>query len=303
LRSYNNISAENLVTRYVNNYGLNRDSISIDMILKHWELEKALTKQLLASTPSNRKTVFYEAYNTLYNELPWLVKTGTASDGNSTKVYTTRWLSLLNDVKGKHIYEIGSGNGQLITFLADQGGICTGTEISENRPNKHPHPNLEWHETDGVNLIKYESEASYDFVISDQLIEHLHPDDIGIHFKNACQLLKSGGKYIFYTPHYYKGPGDVSLVFGTLEAEGMHLKEYKFHEIFKLLKAAGFTKIYIPVNLKTNTKMLSAIGIKGFLLLEKSLSVFKNIRLRKRIYHRLIKPFHISDELVIIAQK
>ena len=302
MRSNNNISAENLVTRYVNNYGLNRDLINIDMVLRHWELEKALTKQLLDSTPSNRKTVFYEAYNTLYNELPWLVKTGTGGD-DSAKVYLTRWLPLLGEVKGKHIYEVGSGNGHLITFLADQGGICTGTEISENRPEKHSRPNLEWHETDGVNLAKYEPEASYDLVVSDQLIEHLHPDDIGIHFKNACQLLKPGGKYVFYTPHYYKGPGDVSLVFGTLEAEGMHLKEYKFHEIFKLLKEGGFTRIDMPVNLRTNAKMLSAIGIKTFLLLEKSLSVFKNIRLRKRIYHRLIKPFHISDELVIIAQK
>jgi len=302
--NFNNISPENLVSRYANNYNLERETITIEMVLKHWTLEKALTKQLLASTPENRKAEFYKAYNTLYIELPWLAKSGSnINHALSSQIYTERWLSLLNDIKGKLIYEIGSGNGGLITFLADRGAICTGTELAEGRPDKKPHTNLEWHNTDGVNLVDYEPKEHYDLVISDQVIEHLHPDDINSHFKNVYQILKPGGLYVFYTPHYYTGPGDVSLVFGTLEAEGMHLKEYKYAEVFQLLKAAGFSKIDLPVNLKSNVKMLPSFQVKLFLLLEKSLLMLKDIRLRKRIYHRLIKPFHISHEIVIVAQK
>jgi SAM-dependent methyltransferase len=301
---FSHISSEELVIRYANNYNLPPDEITFDMVQKHWLLEKSLTKQLLGSTPKNRQTTFYDAYNTLYNELPWLAKSGsninhTASD----QIYTNRWLPLLKEIKGKSIYEVGSGNGSLINFLASKGAICTGTEISNNRPDKSTVPNLEWHSTDGVNLINYEAKESYDIVISDQVIEHLHPDDIGIHFKNVFDILKPGGKYIFYTPHYYMGPGDVSLVFGKAEAEGMHLKEYKYHEVYGLLESVGFNKIDIPVNLDKTMRILPLLSAAIFLMLEKSLMCFKRIGLRKRIYHRLIKPFNMGTELVIIAQK
>jgi SAM-dependent methyltransferase len=303
LEYYNDISYDDLVIRYAHNYGLNQNGLTIDMVFKHWTLEKALTKQLFESTPQNRKKIFYDAYNTLYNELPWLQKTGSINDGLSEQVYNERWLPILGDVKGKRIYEIGSGNGNLITSLANKGAMCIGTEISENRPNKQFQTNLEWHNTDGVNLMEYEQKAYYDLVISDQVVEHLHPDDISIHFKNVKEILKPGGKYIFYTPHYYIGPGDVSRIFGCIEAEGMHLKEYKYTEIYRLLKSASFTKIDIPVNLKADKKAHSLFWVKLFLFLEQSLLVIKSLSLRKRIYHRLIRPFHVSHEIIIIAQK
>jgi SAM-dependent methyltransferase len=305
LESYNGISNEDLVTRYASNYNLKRNTINIDMVMQHWNLEKALTKQLLSSTPHNRKKVFQDAYNKLYKELTWLVK--THKDVNPKLLdagYTKNWLPLFNDdIRGKRIYEIGSGNGDLISFLAISGAFCTATEISDERPSGSYQHNLEWHNTDGVNLREYEPSGQYDYVISDQVIEHLHPDDIDVHFNNVFHLLQAGGKYIFYTPHYYIGPGDVSLVFGTLEAEGMHLKEYKYYEIYKILKASGFKKIMLPVNFETSIKMLPVFWFKIFLLLEKSLMLFSSIRLRKRIYHRLIKPFQISNQLVLIAEK
>lgn len=297
-------SNDELVIRYANNYNLSHDAVTIDMVEKHWELEKLLTKQLLESTPEDRQTTFYNAYNTLYNELPWLAKSGSnVNDAASDQIYAKRWLPLLKEIKGKRIYEVGSGNGSLINFLASKGAVCTGTEISNSRPDKSTVPNLEWHNTDGVNLLNYEVKESYDFVISDQVIEHLHPDDISLHFKNVFEILKPGGKYIFYTPHYYQGPGDVSLVFGKPEAEGMHLKEYKYNEVYYLLKSVGFNKIDIPVNLDKNMRILPFLSTRIFLMLEKSLLSFKSIRLRKRIYHRLIKPFNIANEIVIIAQK
>lgn len=304
MSEFSPISNEELVIRYANNYNLQPDEITFEMVQKHWLLEKSLTKQLLESTPQNRQTTFYNAYNTLYNELPWLAKSGSnVNHTTSEQIYAKRWLPLLKEIKGKRIYEVGSGNGSLINFLASKGAVCIGTEISNSRSDKSTVPNLEWHNTDGVNLANYEAKESYDIVISDQVIEHLHPDDIGLHFKNVFDILKPGGKYIFYTPHYYMGPGDVSLVFGKPEAEGMHLKEYKYNEMYYLLKSAGFNKIDIPVSLDKTMRILPFLNARLFLMLEKSLMYFKSIKLRKRIYHRLIKRFNIANELVIIAQK
>ena len=117
-------------------------------------------------------------------------------------------------------------------------------------------------------------------------------------------ILKKGGSYIFYTPHYYIGPGDISLVFKTAEAEGMHLKEYKYEELFKYLKAAGFKKTVIPLHVETNFSLLSTFKTKAFLLIERGLEVFfKNLYFRKRAYRRIIKYFGISQEIIIIAEK
>ena len=42
------------------------------MILKHWELEKKLTKILRDSTTENRWEIFEKCYTKLYNELDWI---------------------------------------------------------------------------------------------------------------------------------------------------------------------------------------------------------------------------------------
>lgn len=40
----------------------------------------------------------------------------------------------------------------------------------------------------------------------DQVVEHLHPDDLASHFKGVAAILKTKGRYIFATPHSSVGP-------------------------------------------------------------------------------------------------
>jgi hypothetical protein len=80
-------------------------------------------------------------------------------------------------------------------------------------------------------------------VISNQLIEHLHPDDIDTHMRAARVLLKPGGRYTFATPHRLTGPHDVSKVFGLDAPAGMHLREYTNLELARSLRRAGFRRI------------------------------------------------------------
>ncbi|MFT4584193.1 MAG: hypothetical protein ACI8XZ_003957 [Gammaproteobacteria bacterium] len=79
-----------------------------------------------------------------------------------------------------------------------------------------------------------------DFVFSDQLIEHFHPDDTRSHFKLTHNILKQGGFYAFQTPHKFRGPCDVSMYFCD-EPEGFHLKEWTFAEIVELLRDVGYS--------------------------------------------------------------
>jgi SAM-dependent methyltransferase len=209
----------------------------------------------------------------------------------------------LGDITGKTIYEVGSGNGHLINFLAGEGATCIGTEIALNRPSKKSKPGLSWHETDGVNLDDFEPVNSFDLIISDQVVEHLHPEDINLHFISAFKLLKKGGKYVFYTPSYYIGPGDVSRIFGCIVAEGMHLKEYKYYELYDILKSAGFKKLYVPNFRANRTKMHSEFTVQAFLLFEKSLRFIPDLVFAKKIYRRLMRFFNMPIEVVFAAEK
>src|SRR5262249_6476906 len=104
-------------------------------------------------------------------------------------------------------------------------------------------PGLEWHATDGVDLTGQETQGSYDAVLSNQVLEHLHPDDVARHFASAATLLRPGGRYVLATPHPLSGPADLSAVFGLDHPACFHLKEYYYDELVPVLRRAGFARI------------------------------------------------------------
>jgi SAM-dependent methyltransferase len=223
-----------VVNRYRRNYGLG-DEIGVDHIKSHWELEIALTDRLLKSAKSERPKVFRECYTELYTKLPWLNKTESFPQNYS------HWARLIK--KRAKIFEIGSGKAELLKYPVSLGHDCVGTELTDARGAKHAvhDAGLKWHQTDGVNLTRFEPESSYDVVISSQVVEHLHPDDILEHFCNARKILKVGGRYLFDTPHIGAGPADLSTIFGLDRPVCMQLKEYSFLDLRDLLKQAGFS--------------------------------------------------------------
>jgi SAM-dependent methyltransferase len=97
--------------------------------------------------------------------------------------------------------------------------------------------------TDGVHLDRFADGAPYDVVVSDQVVEHLHPDDIVEHFRSAREILRDGGRYIVRTPQRLTGPHDLSPIFGFQETVGMHLREYTNTELRTIMRDAGFMKV------------------------------------------------------------
>jgi len=138
---------------------------------------------------------------------------------------------------------VGSGKAELISFLARSGYACVATEITRERGKKYSENSVTWRNSDGVHLGNFEQNESYDVVISDQVIEHIHPDDTQDHFRGAHDILRPGGRYIFRVPHRFTGPHDVSKVFECEKSLGMHLREMTFHEIRSLARCAGFSRL------------------------------------------------------------
>ena len=95
--------------------------------------------------------------------------------------------------------------------------------------------------------------ASIDTAYSSQLMEHLHPDDAREQLKNIFVALKPGGSYLCNTPHQFNGPHDISMYFDET-ATGFHLKEYTNGALARLLREAGFSRVF------------SLTGARGYVL-------------------------------------
>jgi hypothetical protein len=81
-----------------------------------------------------------------------------------------------------------------------------------------------------------------DVVYSNQVFEHLHPDDTLPLLRAYHSYLTKEGKLVVITPHLLTGPHDISRDF-TRYPEGFHLKEYTYKEMKSVLSASGFKKI------------------------------------------------------------
>ena len=227
------------LARYRSVYGLD-DHIGYEQVRAHEVLERELTEQLLASTPTTRWEVFERAYTRLYTELPWLNarEAPLVPDG---RIRSWRFLVPAN----AKVYEIGSGRARLLQYLRSIGSDCVATEITRERGERHAASadGLTWRNSDGIHLTNFESRSIYDCVISTQVIEHLHPDDVLTHLKEARELLKPEGRYLFDTHNPSSGPHDLSLVFGFDRARYMHLREYNWLEMCDRLRAASYSRI------------------------------------------------------------
>lgn len=235
--------AQELISRYKRKFGIAKNyPLSEAMVLQHWELERRLAKELLASRREDRWAVFERCYTALYRNCPWLNE-GVDRSAEDDRASYGHFLSLLGGPQ--EVYEVGSGRARLLGFLARNGYTCVATEITRERGERwlDEHTNITWRCCDGVNLARFEPRDRYDTVISTHVVEHFHPDDVIAHMENVHAILKPGGRYLLCMPHKHSGPTDLSEVFGLREPVCMHLREYTWVETEAALRKAGFTRV------------------------------------------------------------
>ncbi len=135
--------------------------------------------------------------------------------------------------------EIGPGRGRLAFALAPHAARVYGVDVSEiYLPSEGRPSNFEFRLSDGIHMPFPPN--TLDVVISNQLMEHLHPDDAADQLREIQRVLKPGGAYVCVTPNPINGPHDLSAYFDDLVcpiknrnyvATGLHLKEYTSREL------------------------------------------------------------------------
>ena len=265
-------------------------SRTFDQVRNHYEVEKAIAARLKKANREERKTIYQTMYDELFKKVPDHPRLMRCKNKNSTLLANKYKLSLINRFINKSTIfaEFGAGDFKFAKDICSHVRFVYGIDISDQtgKLDKIPY-NFELMLYDGYNLRMQEN--SVDVVFSDQLIEHLHPEDTEFHFELVKRILKKKGMYIFRTPHRFSGPYDISRYFSD-EAEGFHLKEWTYGEIAKILKKLKYSSWAFYWNAKgIHIKM----PLIYFYFVEKILKRFPGK------YRRLLTRYFISCILIV----
>ena len=215
---------------------------TMEQLKKHFEIERELTKKLLESSRDKRKELYKTTYNELFQKVPdhpSLTKNPEKIERANVNKY-----KLVKKYVGKNktFAEFGPGDCEFCYFLSNMFKKVYGLDILDQSETEKGKPNnFVLIEYDGYNIDL--PNKSIDILFSHHVIEHIHPDDISLHFKLAKRILKDRAVYKFVIPHRYRGPSDISKYFSDIP-QGLHLNEPIYTEIISILKEFGFTKIY-----------------------------------------------------------
>lgn len=242
-------------------------------IREHYEIEKRIAKNLLESTADERKTLYTSAYDELLQKVthhPCLTKMNSAENARRVGYELSNLKPFLK--RDCVFLEVGPGDCAVSCAVAEMVQKVYAIDVSkEITKNLRPPANFELILSDGSSINV--AAESVDVAYSNQLMEHLHPEDSLRQLQNIFKALKPGGTYFCSTPNRLSGPHDVSRDFDST-ATGLHLKEYTVGELDKLFRETGFSKTtvylrfgdrraFLPTELfKTGEKLLGALPAK-----------------------------------------
>jgi SAM-dependent methyltransferase len=217
---------------------------SFEQLRNHYEVERAIASKLKESGREERKIIYRTMYDELFQKVPDHPRLTAREDETITSSANRSKLGLLERFmdRSKVFVEFAPGDCRFAAEVCKYFKFVQGIDISDQRGSIESVPdNFELIVYDGYNLPLKKN--SVDVVFSDQLIEHLHPEDTVLHFRLVRNILKKGGVYVFRTPHRFSGPHDISGYFSD-EPEGFHLKEWTYSELARLLNQVNYSSWY-----------------------------------------------------------
>jgi SAM-dependent methyltransferase len=233
------VGAETLV-------GWHGDNRSSAELYEHYRIERELADRLRFASREARRELYAEVYDELLRRVPLhpmlrAKEMGTALIRRQRDV--ERQIAFLRRFIGPQTVfaEVGAGDCALALEMAKISKQVYAIDVSEQIVSKElPPPNFKLILSDGCSIPL--PDGSIDIAFSDQLMEHLHPDDAREQLHNISRSLAPNGVYVCVTPNRLYGPRDISGHFDDV-ATGFHLREYAARELRQLLLDAGFSKV------------------------------------------------------------
>ncbi|MBI3169140.1 MAG: class I SAM-dependent methyltransferase [Chloroflexi bacterium] len=221
-----------------------------EQIREHYGIEKELANRLRNSTREERKTLYKDMYNELFRRIPHHPQlTRKASKEDTDKLIAYQSNDIVPLVNSKTVFlEVGPGDCAFSFVIAKAAKMVYAVDVSEEITQSTNVPNnFKLILSDGTNIPL--PADSVNLAYSNQLMEHLHPDDAETQLKEIYNALAPGGIYFCCTPNRLIGPTDVSRHFDQF-ATGLHLKEYTIRELSRIFRKVGFRKLRVLARIK-----------------------------------------------------
>lgn len=180
---------------------------------------------------------------------------------------------------GSRVLDIGSGTGHLANFLTNKGFTVVGLEPSKNMLQfaRQNFPQIQF--VEGVSNELPFPDASFDLVISIEVMRYLHPADIAKTYSEVNRVLKKDG--YFFVSHVNRFSSDLYVFFYYLKGIGQKAKGKAYQNCYfttaskevRNLQKAGFSRAWgvgrMFGSVRIGYKFGKAIGKSWAKLLEK----------------------------------
>ena len=214
---------------------------TLEQLRAHYQIERELADQLRRASATARPGLYSSLYNELFRRVPELVN----QDQYSTLERIKREMRPLQGWLDQDtvFLEIGPGDCKISLEVAQSAKKVIAIDVSSEITKQIKSPiNFSLVLSDGRSIPVPENTVNVAY--SNQLMEHLHPDDALEQLKDLYRALAPDGIYLCLTPNRLSGPHDISMYFDEV-ATGFHLREYTNLELVALFKKAGFSHIVV----------------------------------------------------------
>lgn len=262
-----------------------------ESVIAQYEYERAAAQRLINASREERSRLYAEVYNELFERFsdhPELQRPREILQQRAQQ-QADRVRRLCNSETV--LLEIGAGDCYFSRAIAPFVKHVYALEVTPLKLHTEElPPNVQFKLFDGFDF-PIDSE-SIDIAYSNQVLEHLHPEDALYHLREVHRVLRSGGKYLCITPYRYTGPHDVSKFF-TETASGLHLKEYTYRDLSWLMRKVGFKKVSVQARRPTPLWLV--------LLVERFLETMA-LQHRRSLIHGLRYP-DLRSSIAMIGHK
>ena len=270
------------------------DKRTLEEYTQHYLVEKELADRLKRATREERRQLYPHVYDELFTRVPTHPQnTHIASPQEHRAIVNKQFRNLEGLITSDTVYlEIGAGDCALAMLVARYAKRVYALDVTDNlvRQSSMP-PNFSLILSDGVSIPVGEP---VDLVYSNQLMEHLHPDDAEEQLRNIHDAMRKGAKYFCVTPNRLTGPHDISVIFEDV-ATGFHLKEYTCAELNQMFRKVGFRHLRYRRKIKGLTIQFDS---RLFALAEKAIEILPGFIRKPLIRFAPVKLVFSSIQLV-----
>ncbi len=226
---------------------LQGETRTAERLRAHYEVERELADRLRHAPAGARAALYRDVYEELFRRVPDHPQLTQPLGGSARAEQVRVQMGLLEPYLTPEatFLEVGAGDCALSIAVARRVRSAIAVDVSETITGLNALPeNVRLCISDGTSIPV--PPGSVMLAYSNQLMEHLHPDDARAQLRNILAALAPGGRYLCVTPHPFLGPHDISYYFDDV-ATGFHLREYTLAALAELLREAGFRSLRVVV--------------------------------------------------------